>query len=189
MKNLVLVLSLVIGLIGCGGESKNGVGKYRGEMERYIDSVSDDYGSYEFVEMGVDSVYFSEFYEYLTDSSIGEDGHYNGSSYDLYKNSEKYYIECQNQSRYLDCDFEKDNFESWKKTYYDELSKLDRLKRGLEYDSCNQILYYINYKIRNKNNGLEKRSCVYYISPIKGVEDRKINEGYFINWIDLIRNN
>lgn len=189
MKNLILGIGLIGGLIGCGGESKNVVEKYRGDMERFIDSMSNDFESYEFIDMGVDSLLFSEFYGYMIDSSIDENGRYKGINYELYKESEKDYYNCLNKKKlygyeFIDCDFEKEHYEEWKSEFFYSYNKLNRIIQGIEYDSCNEVYYYINYKIRNENNGLEKKSCVYIVNSEGKIKNKKIDKGYFVKWYE-----
>jgi len=190
MKNLILVIGLIGGLIGCGGNSKNGIEKYRGEMESYIDSVSDDFGSYEFVEMGTDTCFMSDLYWSYIDSNLNSDSKresvfdvYKGLYYSGYKHYMDLYYDCFNFYGDDDeCDIQKSEFIDFKEKYDYCRQQLDNIQSGKCIDTISEIYYYINYKIRNNNNAIVKRNCIrtYQTEYQKWSNTNK--EGYYRSW-------
>lgn len=180
-------------ILGCQDPVEKEKSKYREEMENYIDSIEDDFGSYEFIDMGLDTVNCKEFYESLIDSNFM-----------IYKNRGFVYKWRQEyRDDYKRCTYTiKDKTWCWE-NYGGELTKwnkifeydslqISKIENNIIQDSIKYVEFYLNYKIKNENGGIEKKhvsknlnSYSYYYDDWfipKGL--RSTGKGYYTRYHD-----
>jgi len=175
-------------ILGCQDPVEKEKSKYRDKMEDFIDSMEDDFGSYEFIEMGFDTLYNSMFYESQIDS--------NYLIYDnrglIYKYRKIY------RDEYENCNY-RISKEGCKRIYGEVLDKynrefeydsiyVDNIRKGVIEDSILGVFVYLNYKIKNKNGGVEKKNCSINLNDYNDGEFnkkkglRRLDDGFYKSW-------
>lgn len=179
MKNLILVFCLISGLVGCGGTGNNDIVNYRAEMEKYIDSVSDDFSSYEFANYSMDSVTELSLLSSSIDSSKDDKGEYKGYVFRRMALMRDMYQFCK-ESKYTDCEFETTEYVDILGECNRVKLQIDSIKNGLLKDSLYTYLYWINYRIKNDKNAKVKRHCVFvYSHSEKAITNKRIEDGWW----------
>jgi len=177
---LVAGLSILYNLTGCQGSGQDELKKkMKVVMESYIDSTEDDFSTYKFENIYLDTLFRSDFvYREYTDK-----GEFSANALrDEYK--EKYEHQVDINSLYGNIDEIFDLTKLYKQSYdkYDSLCNKNRkdwyyLKSNTKSDSIQYIRIRLHYKINNKFNATVKKTCSYSIRRDK-VLSRYIEDGF-----------
>ena len=177
---LVAGLSILYNLTGCQGSGQDELKKkMKVVMESYIDSTEDDFSTYKFENIYLDTLFRSDFvYREYSDK-----GEFSATALrDEYK--EKYEHQLDINSLYGNIDEIFDLTKLYKQSYdkYDSLCNKNRndwyyLKSNTKSDSIQYIRLRLHYKINNKFNATVKKTCSYSIRRDK-VLSRYIEDGF-----------
>ena len=177
---LVAGLSILYNLTGCQGSGQDELKKkMKVVMESYIDSTEDDFSTYKFENIYLDTLFRSDFvYREYSDK-----GEFSANALrDEYK--EKYEHQLDINSLYGNIDEIFDLTKLYKQSYdkYDSLCNKNRndwyyLKSNTKSDSIQYIRLRLHYKINNKFNATVKKTCSYSIRRDK-VLSRYIEDGF-----------
>lgn len=177
---IVAGLSILYNLTGCQGSGQDELKKkMKIVMESYIDSTEDDFSTYQFEKIYLDTMFRSDFvYREYTDK-----GEFSATALrDEYK--EKYEHQLDINSLYGNIDEIFDLTKLYKQSYdkYDSLCNKNRndwyyLKSNTKSDSIQYIRIRLHYKINNKFNATVKKTCSYSIRRDK-VISRYIEDGF-----------
>ena len=177
---LVAGLSILYNLTGCQGSGQDELKKkMKVVMESYIDSTEDDFSTYKFENIYLDTLFRSDFvYREYSDK-----GEFSANALrDEYK--EKYEHQVDINSLYGNIDEIFDLTKLYKQSYdkYDSLCNKNRndwyyLKSNTKSDSIQYIRLRLHYKINNKFNATVKKTCSYSIRRDK-VLSRYIDDGF-----------
>lgn len=177
---LVAGLSILYNLTGCQESGQDKLKKkMKVVMESYIDSTEDDFSTYQFEKIYLDTMFRSDFvYREYTDK-----GEFSATALrDEYK--EKYEHQLDINSLYGNIDEIFDLTKLYKQSYdkYDSLINQNRkdwyyLKSNTKSDSIQYIRIRLHYKIKNKFKATVKKTCSFSIRRDK-VLSRFIEEGF-----------
>jgi hypothetical protein len=177
---LFIGLSVVYNLSGCQGGNQDELKKdMKVVMESYIDSIEDDFSTYQFEKIHLDTMFWSDFlYRKYVDKGEFSDI----SLRDEYKG--KYENQLEINSIYGAIDEIFDLTKLYKQTYkrYDSLCNKNRndwyyIKSNTKSDSIQYVRLRLHYKINNKFNSTVKKTCSYSIRRDK-VLSRYIEDGF-----------
>ena len=180
LLTLVAGLSILYNLTGCQGSGQDKLIKeMKVDMESYIDSIEDDFSTYQFEKIYLDTMFRSDFvYREYTDKGEFSDI----ALREEYK--KKYENQLEINSIYGNIDEIFDLTKLYKETFnrYDSLCNKNRndwyyLKTNTNSDSIQYVRLRLHYKINNKFNSTVKKTCSYSIRRDK-VLSRYIEDGF-----------
>jgi hypothetical protein len=148
-------------------------------MESYIDSVEDDFNTYQFQEIYLDTMFWSDYlYRVYIDKSEFSDF----SLRNEYKRKYEDHLEIDKIYGNMGSIFKLT--ELYKQSYikYDSIYNLNQnnwnyIKLHTESDSIQFIILRLHYKINNKFNSIIKRNCSFSVRRGK-ILSRYIEDGY-----------
>lgn len=164
---------IVIVNLGCG-EDKS-MTKIQGEMELYIDSVEDDFNSYQFKKIYIDTYYRSD---YLYMSMIGEysNKRWRDEYYKKYENrmliNKQFHTSTKLDKLYLN------NYKKYDSLYNLDIVDWEFIINNQNTDTIYSLIYRLHYEINNKFNTTVKKSCIFSQFSKTNRVSKTIIDGY-----------
>jgi hypothetical protein len=177
---LIFGLTALYNLTGCRcGEPEELKKEMKVVMESYIDSAEDDFSTYQFETIYLDTMFLSD----LLYREFADKGEFSLTSLrDEYKSKYEHQLEInriigQMDAIYDMADLYKQSYLRYDSMYNKNRKDWDYLKMHTEGDSIQFIKLRLHYKISNKFNARVKKTCSFSIRRGK-VLSRHIEDGF-----------
>lgn len=178
-------LSMLYNLTGCQG---GGDDKFKNDMkfvmESYIDSVEDDFGSYNFENLDLDTMFWSDFL-YWKFSNKTEFSNF--ALREEYRKKLNDRLKLLNENPFMGNIGNSEKLtELYRTTYlqFDSMYRQDindwyNMKLNTSNDSIQYVKLRLHYKVKNKFNSTIKRTCVFSVRSGK-ILNRYIEDGFIL---------